>query len=224
MRRPLVFTLLAVIASSTGCSDWDYAAKTGREHVARNEKVLPAEGPQRDFYVSIAGDLPRLLTVMGNPSDFHEVQFAGSGLDVEVIVGAKKDRIGKWRMDTDGSVTHRTVEGPINHYDCTDRQPFSIDAATIAQLPQLVADARDRAGYLDNPQLQWVRISRNPGQIPFKCGKVEIDAYFEGDCGSIWLDKHGAKFYDCPTGDVVYDLTGKFLRSTIDRNPRRYYD
>ena len=224
MRRELLLTTLLVLVSGTGCIDFNFMEHEGRSDFAPKVKVLPAEGPERDFLVTIVNDFPRLATAMGNPSDYRELYFSHSLFDAEVFVGAKKDEVMTWNMDTDGSVTHPSITEPIDHTECTDRQPFAIDAATIARLPQILKDAPTYTAYLDNARILNVKIHRYPGQTPFKCGGVEIDVRFDADCGAVFKDKHGAKFYDCPKGDVVYDTKGKLLRSTIDHDFNRYYE
>jgi hypothetical protein len=87
----------------------------------------------------------------------------------------------------------------------------------------VVEDAPRHAGYLENPKITEVQIRRNPGQF-WRCGDVEIDVNFDGDCSDDYMDRHGAKFYDCPKGDVVYDTNGKLLRSTIDHHKFRDYE
>jgi hypothetical protein len=220
MRREVLFTLI-VLASSTGCMS--YIQQSVRADMSSDVTVLPADGRKHDFLVSIDGDFARLQTAMGNPSAYHEIYFSSLGLHAEVYADASKHQIGKWGMNTDGSITHRSVDAPTDRFDCLDRQPFAIDAATISRLPHLIEDAPRHTGGLDNARLAMVYIRRATGQF-WWCGDVEIDVNFDSGCGSVYKDDDGDKYYDCPTGDVVYDTNGKLLRSTIDPNTRPALD
>jgi hypothetical protein len=218
---PILFTML-VLASSTGCIDWNYVQRLGAAERAPNVTVVPGDGGKRDFLVSVASEFPHLQTAMGNPSAYREIYFSSVGLHAEVF-DAAKHFIVRWGMDSDGSITRRSLDAPADHYDCIDRQPFAIDEATISRLPHLIEDAPRHTGDLDNPKLTMVSIRRSPGQF-WGCGNVEIDVSFDSDCGEVYKDDDGEKFYDCPTGDVVYDTNGKLLRSTIDPHTLRAYD
>lgn len=215
MRRDVLFTLL-VLASSTGCMS--YIQQSVRADMSSDVTVLPADGRKHDFLVSVDGDFARLRTAMGNPSAYHEIYFSSVGLHAEVYVGASQHEIGKWGMNTDGSITHRSLDAPTDRFDCLDRQPFPIDEATISLLPQLIKDA-PRHTSLDDAKLSMVRIRRSTGQF-WWCGNVEIDVNFDGYCGAVYKDDDGNRYYDCPSGDVFYDTNGKFLRATIDPNTR----
>jgi hypothetical protein len=213
MRRDVLFTLL-VLTLSTGCMSY---IRDSTEALRSPEvKVAPADGHEHDFLVSVADDFPRLRTAMGNPSAYHEIDFSSVGLHAEVYVDAAQHKIGKWGMNFDGSITHRSIDAPADRFDCLDRQPFTVDEATISLLPQLVKDA-PRHTSLDDAKVSMVRIRRSTGQF-WWCGNVEIDVNFDGYCGAVYKDDEGDKYYDCPSGDVFYDTNGKFLRATIDPN------
>jgi hypothetical protein len=72
--------------------------------------VAPADGHERDLLVSVASDLPRLQEAMGNPP----ADISSGVLNGYVFVGASKEEIGMWRMLSDGRITHRTVNEPID--------------------------------------------------------------------------------------------------------------
>jgi len=190
--------------------------------MASNVTVLPADGGKHDFLVSVASDFPRLRTAMGNPSAFHEIDFSSVGLHAEVYADASQHKIGKWAMNADGSITHRSIDSPADRFDCLDRQPFTVDEATISLLPQVIQDA-PRHTSVEDAQLSLVRIRRSTGQF-WWCGNVEIDVNFDGYCGAVYKDDDGDTYRDCPSGNVFYDMNGKFLRATIDRNTRPALD
>lgn len=219
MRRDLLFTLL-VLTLSTGCMS--YVQHWTESESSPEVKVLPADGGKHDFFVTVASDFPRLRTAMGNPSAYHEIDFTDVGLHAEVYVGPSQRQIGKWAMNFDGSITHRSVDAPTDRLDCLDRQPFPIEEATIARLPQLIEDA-PRHTSLDDAKLSGVTIRRSTGQF-WWCGNVEIDVNFDSYCGAVYKDDDGDKYYDCPTGDVFYDTNGKFLRATIDPNTHTAFE
>ena len=221
MRRHLLFTML-VLTLSTGCMDLYYGAESPRAHRSPEVTVVPGDH-RRDFLVSFASDLPRLQEVMGNPPAYYEIDFSSSDLNARVFVGPLNEQVRAWSMDSDGSIMHRAIDSPIDHYDCRYRQPFAMDEATISRLPHLVEDARHHVGYLINPKITGVKISRRPRQL-WGCAGVEIDVNFEGECGQDYSDRHGAKFYDCPSGDVIYDTSGNLLHSYIDHDWFRDYD
>jgi hypothetical protein len=214
MRRDLLFIILLVLTWSTGCAS---AIRQAVEaETSPNVTVLPADGHDHDFLVSVASDFPRLRTAMGNPSAFHEIYFSSVGLHAEVYSDAAQHKIGKWGMDSYGAITHRSLDAPTDRFDCLDRQPFTVDEATISVLPQVIKDA-PRHTSLDDAKLSMVRIRRSTGQF-WWCGNVEIDVNFDGYCGAVYNDDEGNRYYDCPSGDVFYDTNGKFLRATIDPN------
>ena len=206
-------TTLLVLTLSTGC--FSYVQQSTRALMAEDEKVVPADGTKHNFFVSVPSDFARLQNAMGNPTAYHDIYFFDVALYAEGYVGASQREIGKWCMNADGSITHRTVNAPTDRFDCLDRQPFTIDQATVARLPQLIEDAPSHMGRLDDAKLSGVTIRRATGQY-FGCGNVEIDVNFDNGCGAVYTDDDGDKYYDCPTGDVFYDTNGKFLRSTID--------
>jgi hypothetical protein len=211
MRREVLFTLL-VLTLGTGCISANLQAV--RAEMSPDVTVLPADGGKHDFFVSVASDFPRLQAAMGNPSAYHEIDFTSVGLHAEVYVGPSQREIGKWAMNFDGSITHRSVDAQTDRLDCLDRQPFTIDAATIARLPQLIEDA-PRHTSVEDAKLSGVTIRRATGQF-WWCGDVQIDVNFDGYCGAVYKDDNDDKYYDCPTGDVLYDTNGKYLGSTID--------
>ena len=113
MRREVLFTLL-VLASSTGCMS--YIQQSVRADMSSDVTVLPADGHTHDFLVSVASDFPRLRTAMGNPSAYHQIYFSSVGLHAEVYADASQHKIGKWAMNADGSITHRSsrrTDGPF---------------------------------------------------------------------------------------------------------------
>lgn len=215
MRRELLFTLL-VLTSTTGCMS--YIQQSARADMASDVPVLPADGSKHDFLVSVANDFPRLRTAMGDPAAFHEIYFSSVGLHAEVYADAAQHKIGKWGMNSDGSVTHRSIDAPTDRFDCLDRQPFSVGEATIALLPQVIKDA-PRHTSVEDATLSLVRIRRSTGQF-WWCGNVEIDVNFDGYCGAVYKDDDGETYRDCPSGHVFYDTNGKFLRATIDPDTR----
>jgi hypothetical protein len=219
MRRPLVLTLL-VLTLSTGCLS--YIGESTDAEWSPDVTVLPADGGKHDFLVSVASDFPRLRTAMGDPSAFHAVYFSSVGLHAEVYSDASQHKIGKWAMNSDGSITHRALDAPTDRFDCLDRQPFMVDEGTISLLPQLIKDA-PRHTSIEDAQLSLVRIRRATGQF-WWCGNVEVDVNFDGYCGEVYKDDDGNRYYDCPSGDVFYDTNGKFLRATIDPNTRPALD
>src|SRR5438445_1175243 len=173
MRRPLVLTLL-VLTLSTGCLS--YIQQSTDAEWSSNVTVLPADGGKHDFLVSVASDFPLLRTVMGNPSAFHQIYFSSVGLHVEVYSDASQHKIGKWAMNSDGSITHRSHDSPTEHFNCLDRQPFMVGEGTISLLPQLIKDA-PRHTSIEDAKLSLVRIRRATGQF-WWCGNVEIDLTF----------------------------------------------
>jgi hypothetical protein len=215
MRKELVLTMLVLI-SSTGCTSMvDYIERSGRAEMSPDVTVEPGDGAQHDFLVTVASDFARLHAAMGRPSAYQEIYFSSSGLNVEVFTDGPKHDIAKWGMDTDGSITRRSLDAPRDTSDCRGREPFAIDEATLARLPALVEDAPRHTPDLDNAKLAMVSIHRTPGQF-WRCSDVEIDVSFDSDCGEVYKNDDGENVYDCPTGDVVYDTTGRLLRSTID--------
>lgn len=96
-----------------------------------------------------------------------------------------------------------------------------MDDATIARLPQLVADAPRHTGGLDNAKLTTVYIRRKPGQL-WNCGNVEIDVSFDSGCSAVYKNHHGETFLDCPRSEVFYDTSGKLSgrRSIATRDQR----
>ena len=216
MRRDLLFTLL-VLTLNTGCMS--YIRQSMDVDMAPDVTVSPADGIKHDFGVSVASDLPRLLTAMGNPSAYHEIYFSDVHLDAEVYAGASNREIAKWTMNWDGSITHRSHNAPTDRFDCLDRQPFIVDEATIARLPEVIQDASNHTGNLDNPKFSSVTIRRATGQF-WWCGDVQIAVNFDSDCGEVYKDDDGDQYFDCPTRDVIYDTNGKFLWTTTDLNTR----
>jgi len=215
--RGLPLLLALVLVSSTACMS-DYVEHPHLAGTPRQEKVIPGDGAKRNFLETVSRDLPRLQTAMGDPTGYRDISFSSTGLNVEIFPTASRDRIAAWSMDDDGTVRHDEHDHTPEKLDCSDRQPFSIDAATIARLPQLVADAPRHAGSLDNPTISIVHVRRGFGVI--FCGDVEIDVNLDGDCSDVYTDDDGQQVYDCPSVDVVYNTSGKLVSSTIDYSVR----
>ncbi|HEY2093382.1 MAG TPA: hypothetical protein VGJ81_15995 [Thermoanaerobaculia bacterium] len=220
MRRDLLFKLL-VLTLSTGCMSYIQQSKDA--DMAPEVTVSPADGSKHDFLVSVPSDFARLRTAMGSPTAYHEIYFSGVHLDAEVYAGASNREIAKWTMNWDGSITHRSRNAPTDRFDCLDRQPFTVDEATIARLPQVVQDAQNHTGSLDNPKFSSLTIRRATGQF-WWCGDVQIAVNFDSDCGAVYKDDDGDRYYDCPTRDVLYDTSGKFLWTTTDPNTHTAFE